>query len=128
VEVLGIKGDTAVIKRVIDDETGLDDNTITAGEDIIIEGDKIKVLGLPQPDGSIEPGIGVFFTPIPTGTPVQATRIRDNNPTNVRVRVPSSLPKDQEYTLKIVTRYSNGTTTLNDPRPIVFASPVKTNE
>jgi hypothetical protein len=126
VEVIGIKGEIAYITRVIDDATELDNNTITVDEDIIMEGEKIKVQGEPQPDGGLETGMGVFFTPVAGGQEIPSPRIRNNTPTSVRARVPDTLLKEREYRLKIVTRYA-GSALLNEPRTITYAEPLTTN-
>jgi hypothetical protein len=54
VEVLGVKDGGAYIGLVTDTATGLTDGTITPGDDILIEGDKLRI----APD---DDGLGVFF-------------------------------------------------------------------
>jgi hypothetical protein len=96
------------------------DNTITIGDDIFISGDKIKVLGNPQTDPkAIEAGIGVFFVP-ETGNPIHAPRLNQNEPSFINVRVPNTLQNNKTYTLRIVTRYSNGTALLVEPRHVEY--------
>lgn len=113
VEVLGVKGDGAYIGLVTDTVTGLIDGTITPGDDILIEGDKLKI----QPD---EEGLGVFFVAGDGQTYPVTRRLTHNGPKKIIVRVPA-LPFG-EYTLRVVTRYSNGTTLLNNPRIIEYGS------
>ena len=111
-EILGVKDSGAGIGLVTDMYTRLTNNTITPGEDIRIDGNKIKV----APEGYTE--LGVFFigddgTEYPLGRdPLE------NNPKKVIVRVPA-LPAG-EYTLRIITRFSTGDKLLNDPRNIDY--------
>jgi hypothetical protein len=130
IEIKGNKGADVDIDMVTDLETGLQDGTITPGDDIIIEGDKIKVVGEPASTSSatgsgLEPGIGVFFVDS-TGNTLQAVRYNENNPKRVNVRVPAALPKGQSFTLRIVTRFINGTQLLVTPRTIDYELPVFT--
>lgn len=112
VEVLGVKDSGAYIGLVTDAATGLAGGTITAGDDIIIEGDKIRV----APDG--EAGLGVFFVDS-AGAAVPVTRrFTQNDPKKVIARVPA-LPAG-EYTLQIVTRFSTNSVLLNDARTIEY--------
>jgi hypothetical protein len=112
IEVLGVKDSGAFIGLVTDTNTGATDGTISAGDDIRIEGDKIKI----APDD--EPGLGVFFVDDSgTATPV-TRRLTDNTPKRLLARVPS-LPAG-EYTLRIVTRYSSSTTNLKETRVIEY--------
>jgi hypothetical protein len=55
IEVLGVKDSGAYIGLVTDTSTGTTDGIVTAGDDIRIEGDKLKI----APEG--EAGLGVFF-------------------------------------------------------------------
>jgi hypothetical protein len=123
VEVLGIADSGARIMLVTDIATKKTDGTVTAGDDIIIVGEKIKVVGLPQPDGSMEPGIGVFFAPSDGGAEVEAMRISDNQPSRLIARVPTNL-SGGEYTLRVVTRYTSSSTLLRTPRVIEYNIPL----
>ena len=113
VESLGIKNSVAYIGRVINAETGLANEIISPGEDLIIEGDKIRIL----PES--EEGIGVFFQNIDSNTvyPV-AKRLTQNDPKKVIARTPD-LPTGK-YELYIVTRFSVGQKLLKAPRTIVY--------
>ncbi|GHT69692.1 hypothetical protein FACS189452_10440 [Bacteroidia bacterium] len=117
VEVLGIKESGAFIGLVTDAATGKTDGNITAGDDIIIEGDKIKI----EPEG--ETGIGIFFVSA-TGTPAAVThRLLQNGPKKVIARIPAVAAG--AYTLKIVTRYTSGSNTLlKESREIEYAIPL----
>ena len=113
VEVLGAKEDGgAYIGLVTDTATGKTDGSITAGDDIKIEGDKIKIM----PDD--EAGLGVFFVSS-DGTATQVTRrLTQNDPKTLIVRVPALAAGT--YTLRIVTRFSNGSTLLKEARTIEY--------
>jgi hypothetical protein len=124
VEVLGIADSGARIMLVTDVATQKTDGTITPGDDILIAGDKIKVVGLPQPDGVTEPGIGVFFVPADGNEPIEAVRISENQPSRLVARVPATL-YEGEYTLRVVTRFTNGAVLLRDPRVIEYNLPLK---
>lgn len=118
VEMLGKKADGgAIIGLVTDVLTGKTDGTISVGGDVIITGDKIKI----APTG--EEGLGVFFvtengTEIPLDHPMT-----ENNPKKIICRLPLNVT-DGIYTLKIVTRYTSGITTLKTPRTILYELPL----
>ena len=120
IEVIGIKDSGAFIGLVTDTSTGLADGTVTSGDDILIEGDKLKI----SPDG--EDGLGVFFinTNDKTVTPV-VRRLTQNRPKKILARVPEL--SAGEYVLRIVTRYSNGTTLMKAPRIIDCDRPLVVN-
>jgi hypothetical protein len=112
IEVLGVKDSGAYIGLVTDTNTGATDGTISAGDDIRIEGDKIKI----APDD--EPGLGVFFVDDSgTATPV-TRRLTDNTPERLLARVPALTPG--QYTLQVVTRFSNSAVQLKEPRTIKY--------
>lgn len=112
VEVLGVKGDGAFIGLVTDTVTGLTDGTVTANDDIRIEGDKIKI----APEG--EAGLGVFFVnEAGAATPV-TRRLTQNDPKTIVARVPA-LPTG-DYTLRVVTRFSSSSQLIKDPRTIEY--------
>jgi hypothetical protein len=123
VEVLGVSEPGARIMLVTDVATGKTDGTITPGDDIVIAGDKIKVAGKPQPDGSLEPGIGVFFVSA-QGDVEPAARISENAPSKVVARVKADIAYG-EYTLRIVTRFTGGNHLLKEPRVIDYEIPLK---
>jgi hypothetical protein len=113
VESLGVKNSGAYIGKVINADTGMANEIITPGEDVIIEGDKIKVL--PENDESV----GVFFENIDTGVvfPV-SKRLTQNDPKKIIARTPD-LPVGK-YSLSIITRFSQGKQLLNAPRTIIY--------
>jgi hypothetical protein len=117
VTVLGVKESGAIIGLVTDTATGLTDGSITPGDDVIIEGAKIKIF----PDNV--DAIGIFFIDS-AGTAYKVThRLTQNTPKCVIARVPADLPAG-EYTLKIVTKFSSGSSELKEPREIVYNLPM----
>ena len=116
VEVLGVKESGAHIGMVTDGLTGKTDGTVTPQDDIIITGEKLKIVPID------EEGIGVFLTSNNTSETYHVThRLMQNDPKKVIARLPA-MPAG-EYTLKIVTRYSPGGTNgnmLHTPRIIVY--------
>jgi hypothetical protein len=114
VTILGVKGDGAYIAIVTDVATGKTDGTITVGDDIIIEGEKIKIAPID------EDGLGVFFQSLTTSMTYMAThRFSVNDPSKIIVRVPEDLPVDS-YILHVITRFSQGHVLLNAPRDITY--------
>ncbi|MDR1154473.1 MAG: DUF4469 domain-containing protein [Bacteroidales bacterium] len=111
VEVLGVKDGGAYVGLVTDTATGLADGTVTPGDDILVEGDRLKI----APD---EAGLGVFFVDA-AGAAVPVTRrLTQNDPKKLIVRVPALAPG--QYTLRIATRFSNSKTFLTEPRIIEY--------
>jgi hypothetical protein len=119
VEILGRKAcGGALIGLVTDVATGATNGVISPGGDLIIQGEKMKIAPWD------EAGLGVFFVAsngedIPLDYP-----LTQNTPKRIVCRVPAFV-KNGLFTLKIVTRYSNGTILLKDPRPIVYELPLK---
>lgn len=100
VELLGEKKNDAYIFRVIDEATGLHDNTITAGDTISLEGKNIKITT--EDDDS-----GIFFIHDDgTETPV-TRRLTNNEPRLLIAHVPAELPPGS-YQLQIRTHYTKG--------------------
>ncbi|MDR3095133.1 MAG: DUF4469 domain-containing protein [Bacteroidales bacterium] len=116
VEVLGVKESGAYIGLVTDIATDKTDGIVTPNEDIIIEGDKIKI----APDG--EPGLGVFFVDAGGAEMPVTHRLAENNPKKLIVRVPMLAPG--MYTLMVKTRFSNSSTLLKEIRTIVYSQPL----
>ncbi|MDR2148432.1 MAG: DUF4469 domain-containing protein [Tannerella sp.] len=112
VEVLGVKESAAYIGLVTDTATGLTDGSITAGDDILIEGDKLKI----APDG--DPDAGVFFVDAAGVSAPVTRRLTENNPKRIIARVPALAAG--EYTLRVVTRFSTSAITLKEPRMIEY--------
>jgi hypothetical protein len=119
VEVLGVKEGGAYIGLVTDTATGLTDGTITPNDDVLIQGDKIRI----APDN--EAGTGVFFVDA-TGEAIPVTRrLTQNDPKTLIARVPD-LPAGN-YTLRVVTRFTSSGHLLNDPRTIEYAQTLVVN-
>ena len=115
VKVLGAKDSTARITAVTDTATGLKDGTLTIGDDIIIEGEKIKV---DEKDSQQ----GVFFKAA-NGTEYKTTRrLSVNNPSQLIARVPKEVPAGA-VTVIVRTKYSGTARLLKDMREIVFKLP-----
>lgn len=112
IEVLGKKGDVGRIGTVIDTLTGLANGHITPNEDIQIDGDRIRINGS-------DSSVGIFFVSEDgkTVTPV-TRRLTLNAPSRIIARVPALA--DGNYTLRIVTQYTQGTTLLKTPRTIEY--------
>ena len=121
VEVLGVKeGGGAAIGLVTDTLTEATDGTITPGEDILIEGTKIKIAGDPDL-------CGVYF--IPRDAPEETIykverRLTQNDPSRIIARVPATL-QPGAYTLRIVTQFtSSGSIMLKEPRTLEYELPL----
>lgn len=116
VEVLGVKDDGgAYIGLVEDTLTGLTNDTATIGEDIRIEGNKVKV------EGDSEE-IGIFFVN-GAGVATKVTRRFTQNTHKVVIaRIPASLEAGT-YQLRIVTQHTGGGY-LKEPRTIEYANPL----
>jgi hypothetical protein len=114
VEVLGVKDGGAFIGLVTDTSTGATDGTITAGDDILIEGDKLKIVA----ESDTETDIGVFFVNAKNHIFPVTRRLTQNDPKKLIARVPS-LPSG-EYTLRVVTRFTSGNNLLKEPRVIDY--------
>jgi hypothetical protein len=113
VEILGVRESGAFIGLVTDTLTRLTDGSITAGEDIRIDGHKIRI----APED--EAGLGVFFIDSSgVSHPVTRTLTR-NDPKTLLARVPVDLPVG-EYSLHVVTRFTSGNNLLKEPRTIEY--------
>lgn len=116
IEVLGVKDSGAHISLVTDAATGKIDGTVTAGDDIIVEGEKIRIL--PEDDASL----GLFFIS-ESGTETRVThRLVQNDPKKIIARVPALAAGS--YTLVIKTRFSNGSVLLKEVRTLVYDLPL----
>jgi hypothetical protein len=117
VQVLGVKDSGAFIGLVTDAATGLTNGTITPGDDLIIQGDKLKI----APDG--EDGLGVFYRNEESSEIYRTThRLTQNDPKKVIARVPQ-MPSGT-YTLWIVTRFTSSTYLLENARTIIYELPL----
>ncbi len=115
VKVLGAKEATARITSITDTATGLKDGTITIGDDIIIEGDKLKV-------DEKDAAQGVFFKAA-NGTEYKTTRrLSVNKPSQIIARVPKEVPAGA-VTVIVRTKYSSTAKPLKEIKEIIFGYP-----
>lgn len=114
VEVLGARQMPASIGLVTDTNTGLTNGAVTKGDDIDLDGKKIKVLGDDE-------NVGVFFVNTETGERTKVSRrLTQNTPGRIIARVPDTL-KNGTYRLEVVTQFSNsGGQLLKSPRTIQY--------
>ena len=97
-KMMGVKRDAIYIAQVTDTATGLDDGTITPGDDILVQGTRIRI----APDDGSDPGVGIGFVAA-DGTIIPVTRrLTQNDPSRVIARVPPLAPGS--YTLMIVSK------------------------
>jgi len=113
VEVLGVKDGGSFIGLVTDTATGITDGTVTAGDDILIEGDKIKI----DPLG--EEGLGVYLVNVDGKATLVTRRLTQNEPQKIIARIPADLPPGQ-YTLRVQTKYTTASILLREPRIIEY--------
>jgi hypothetical protein len=116
VEVLGEKDSGAYIGLVTDLASGKTDGAVTPDEDLMVAGDKIKI----APEG--ETGLGVFLVDEQGEDHPVTHKLSENMPKKLLFRVP--LLDSGTYTLKVVTRYSNSSTFLKEPRVIRYEFPL----
>ena len=115
VKVLGAKEATARITSITDTATGLKDGTITIGDDIIIEGDKLKI-------DEKDAAQGVFFKAA-NGIEYKTTRrLSVNKPSQIIARVPKEVPAGA-VTVIVRTKYSSTAKPLKEIKEIIFGYP-----
>ena len=115
VKVLGAKETTAKIAAITDTATGLTDGTITIGDDILIEGEKLKI-------DEKDTEQGVFFLASDGGEYKTERRLSVNKPTQIIARVPKNIPEGKVQVV-IRTRYSGSGAPLKELREVVFNLP-----
>ena len=109
---LGAKPDVAGIDLVTDTASGLTDGSITANDDIRIDGSRIKVAG----DEAV---VGVFFvTEDGSKTFKVSRRLTQNDPSRILARVPELA--DGNYILRIVTQYMHSSQLLKEARVVEY--------
>lgn len=97
-----------VIGGLTDSSTGKDDGTFTPGMPIVVGGNNIKITGANETNG-------FYFIPAADGsTPVKATVIVHNNPSQLTVMVPATLPEG-DYYISVTTQYAHSST-VKEPR------------
>jgi nitrogen fixation protein FixH len=124
IEIPGVAESRSRIILVTDMATQQTDGAVTLGDDIVIAGNRIRLSGLPQPVGSFDPGINVFFVAADGLSVTPAVRMSENIPTRLIARVPPDLTANQNYRLRIATRYPDSLTLLREPRSIEYELPV----
>ena len=114
VRVLGTKQGGAEISLVTDSATGATDGTITAGDDIVIDGDKIKI------QDEADEAQGVFFVDSDGKEHRVSRRLTVNKPTQVIARVPADVSGEVKVVVR--TKYTgSGSTKLKSPREIEYS-------
>ena len=115
VKVMGTKEESARITEITDTATGLKDGTLTIGDDIIIEGDKLRV-------DETDAAQGVFFKAV-NGTEYKTNRrLSVNKPGQIIARVPKEVPEG-EVSVMVRTKYSGSSAPLKTVREIAFKLP-----
>ena len=115
VKVLGAKETTAKITAVTDTATGLTDGTITIGDDILIEGEKLKV-------DEKDTEQGVFFLTSDGGEHKTERRLSVNKPSQIIARVPKNIPEGKVQ-IVVRTKYSGSGAPLKELREVEFKFP-----
>ena len=115
IKVMGAKESSARITEIIDTATGLKDGTLTIGDDIIIEGDKLKI-------DEMDSVQGVFFKTANGSEHKTARRLSVNKPSQIIARVPASLPAGA-VTVIVRTKFTGGASPLKTVREIIYGYP-----
>ena len=115
VKVLGAKEETARITEITDTATGLKDGTLTIGDDIIIEGEKIKV-------DEKDAAQGVFFKTADGTEYKTERRLSVNKPSQIIARVPKEVPAGA-VTVIVRTKLTGSNKTLKEVREMIFKLP-----
>lgn len=115
VKVLGAKETTAKIASVTDTATGLTDGTLTIGDDVLLEGEKLKV-------DEKDPLQGVFFVTEDGTEHKTERRLSLNKPTQILARVPQNLPEGKVRVV-VRTKYTHGGIPLKELRELVYGYP-----
>ena len=115
VKIIGTKETGgAKIGAVTNTITGAKDGTVPIGDDVIIEGEKIKILDEADTEQ------GVFFVDA-AGTEHRVSRkLTVNKPAQIIARVPADLAEGS-VTLIVRTRYTGSATTLKEIRELKYA-------
>ena len=108
----------AKIGAVTNTLTGKGDGTMPIGDDISIEGDKIKIAD------EADETQGVFFIASDGKETRVSRKLTMNKPKHVIARVPADL-SEGEYTVVIRTKYTSGGTILKDVRELRYSHTIK---
>lgn len=113
VKVLGKKEASSKIASVKNSLTGKEDGTIPLGDDVVIEGDKIKI------QDESDTTQGVFFVDSEGSEHRVARKLTENKPSRLIARVPADIAEG-EISLIIRMRYSGTATALKTMKEIKF--------
>ncbi len=118
VRVLGTKASGAEISLITDTATGLTDGTITAGDDIKIEGDKIKIADEADEEQ------GVFIIDAEGKEHRVSRRLSHNKPSMLIARVPADVSAGEARVI-VRTKFTGSATLLKSVREIEYSVPCK---
>lgn len=110
VRVLGTKASGAEITLITDTASGRTDGTLTIGDDIIIDGSKIKV-------DETDEAQGVFIVDSSGAEHKVTRRLSVNKPSQLIARVPADV-SEGACTVIVRTRYTTGGIALKEPRTV----------
>jgi len=112
-EVMGLAVTNGYIRQFYDVLSDTYNDTLSSGDNFIITGDKIKVIG----DDTI---CGVYFEATDgSGTRIKVEkRLIKNLPSEIVGTVPVTL-EPMSYRVVVVTQFSSGSTLLKEPRTII---------
>ena len=113
VKVLGKKESSAKIASVKNSLTGKEDGTIPVGDDVIIEGDKIKI----QDENDVAQG--VFFVDSEGAEHRVERKLTENKPSRIIARVPADI-NEGDISLIIRTKAGTGSFVLKSVREIKY--------
>lgn len=111
VEVLGLGKGGAVIGKVIDTFTQIENHSITPNEVIHIEGSKIKIDGESADNG-------VYLQRLNDNSRIKLERIIFNRPTELVIKLPDLEPG--EYKLEIITQFSGSSKPSKNTKTIEY--------
>ncbi len=115
VKVMGEKASVATIALITDTATGKTDGTLTIGDDIIIEGDRVKI----QDEADSEQG--VFIVDASGAEHRVSRRLSVNKPGQLIARIPSDVPAGRVKVI-VRTRYSgNKNSVLKTLRVVAYS-------
>ena len=103
----------AEISLITDAATGKTDGTITAGDDIVLDGEKIKI------QDEADEAQGVFFVDSEGKEHRVSRRLTVNKPTQVIARVPSDVKGEVKVVVR--TKFTQGGKPLTSARESVYA-------
>ena len=108
----------AKISAVVNTLTGKNDGTMVLGDDISLEGDKIKIAD------ETDSAQGVFFIASDGSEYRVSRKLTMNKPKNLIARVPADLPAG-EYTVVVRTKFTSGGNELKTVREVRYSYSIK---